>query len=65
MSTEIEARLDRLEKLTFKTVVTLFIEARKRVEALPPVPGEPERMVDKARVVRILQEVIDESVKFV
>lgn len=50
-----------------RAVVTVMTSARKRVEALDPVMTltTHNQLVDKAQVVRILQEFIDESVKFV
>ena len=64
---EVDALMKRMEKLTFKTVATMFTEARKHVEALPPAITltTHNQLVDKARVLKILQEYIDESVKFV
>lgn len=67
MSTEVDALVKRMEKMSFKTVVTVLTHARKRVEALDPVMTltTHNQLVDKAQVVRILQEFIDESVKYV
>jgi hypothetical protein len=58
---------NRIERAAMKAIVTVLTNARQRVEALDPVLTltTHNELVDKRQVTRILQEFIDESVKFV
>lgn len=62
-----EQFVESVDRSRMRAVVTVMTSARKRVEALDPVMTltTHNQLVDKAQVVRILQEFIDESVKFV